>query len=130
MFRTTLFAYILLMQLPALSQVPDIMWQHCYGSELPDDAYCISGTDNGYLIGLNVEADGPGISNYHGGADIWLLNIDNAGSIIWERCYGGSGGERPSKIVRTFNNHYYLFGISDSQDGDVTCGTLYGFQDF
>jgi hypothetical protein len=100
------------------SQFPEIQWQQCYGTDDYDYTYCIEQTNNGYLVGMRVN-DGTGFTNYHGGGEIWVLNIDTIGTLIWEKCFGGSIGEEPQKIVRCTGNDYFIFGYTGSTDGDV-----------
>jgi len=101
------------------SQVPEIIWQQCYGSPDTDYNQCILKTDAGYLVGMSIYAYEPGVTNYHGGVDIWVLEIDTIGNILWERCYGGNGGDGPEKLIKTSDNNYYIIGGTNSTDGDV-----------
>lgn len=110
--------------------MPDIQWQKCFGTNEVDYAMCISETDHGYMFGIAIYTDGPGISNYHGGGDIWIINTDSTGNIIWEKCFGGSNGETCNKILKLNNNEFYIVGSTNSLDGDISCGTLYGSSDF
>ncbi|MEE4257100.1 MAG: T9SS type A sorting domain-containing protein [Bacteroidales bacterium] len=105
-------------------QVTDITLQQCYGvyrngdwtSEYPQ---CLTSIPEGYLLGIDIIENGPGISNYHGNGDMWIVKLDSLGNIIWERCYGGSDGDWIQKIVVANDSIYYLFGGSYSNDGDV-----------
>jgi len=106
------------------SQVDDIVLQRCYGTFKSDDAQveypqCIELIPEGFIIGIDMGFDDPGISNFHGGADMWIAKLDSLGNIIWERCYGGSDGDWIHKIIAVNDSIYYLFGGSFSQDGDV-----------
>jgi len=73
------------------------------------------------------------VSGNHGGDDIWLLKLDATGAKQWQKCYGGSGGERfnsvrvayPNLFVQTTDGGYLLSASAGSNDGDVTgchCG--------
>ncbi|MFA5418487.1 MAG: T9SS type A sorting domain-containing protein [Bacteroidales bacterium] len=97
----------------------DITWQQCLGTDESDYPDCISKAENGVLISITVITDNEGISNYHGSADAWLVNLDTLGNVIWEKCYGGSGGEGFNKIISLPDNEYYLLGGTNSSDGDV-----------
>jgi Secretion system C-terminal sorting domain/PKD-like domain len=122
--RKTIIFTILVLCLPvysAYSQITDITWQHCFGTGYSADSYCIEKFDNGYLLGLLVFEGGPGVSNYHGSTDTWYIHLDSLGNLLWERCYGGSGGEEPGKIVPIDEEHCYIVNISTSTDGDVLC---------
>jgi len=102
------------------AQIESVIWQNCLGAENGHNwTYAAEKTDNGYLFGIYILNDGPGISNYHGGADAWIVNTDNYGNVIWERCYGGSSGDGPHKIIRIDHDSYYLFNHASSSDGDV-----------
>jgi len=107
----TLFSY---------SQVTDIIWQKCFATvDNNSDIYCISEFNNGYLVGIQVAAESEGVSNYHGGADAWFVHFDTLGNILWERCYGGTLGDGPIKIVPIDSEHYYLVMGTMSFDGDI-----------
>ena len=100
------------------AQIPEIKWQQCYGTENNDDVYSITPTNQGYMIAICVE-DGTGLTNNHGGSEIWVINIDSTGFILWEKCFGGSLGDGPQKIIRMSNNEYFIYGLTRSYDGDV-----------
>lgn len=101
------------------SQIPDIVWQQCYGSPDTDYYQCILETDSGYLVGMGLSEFEPGISNYHGSHEIWLFKTDTAFNMEWERCYGGSAAETPIKLIKTNEGNYYIVGGTNSTDGDV-----------
>ncbi len=100
-------------------EVDDIVWQQCFGTDKMDNPNCIEKTSEGYILGINIETDAPGISNYHDKSDIWIVKTDSVGNILWERCYGGSEGDGVNKIVAINEDSYYIFGGSWSKDGDV-----------
>ena len=77
---------------------------------------------SGYLFGIELEKEGPGVTNFHGVSDAWIINTDFNGNIIWEMCYGGSEGDSPQKIIRITDSTYYLLNSSWSNDGDVQNG--------
>jgi len=103
------------------AQIPNIQWQQCYGTSETEYSYGIETCNGGYLIALMVTS-GEGLTNYHGSEDIWLANIDSAGSIIWEKCYGGSSAESPQKIVKKSDTEFFIFGYAGSTDGDIQSG--------
>ncbi len=114
-----IIGFTLLFHTASLCQVPKITWQQCYGSSDLDHTDCIIETDSGYLIGITLDEYEPGITNWHGLVDIWLIETDTIGNIIWEKCYGGSGGEGPQKLIKSTDNGYYIVGSTNSEDGDV-----------
>ncbi len=102
----------------ASAQVPEIIWQQCYGTADLDYAFGIAPTENGYMLAVEVQS-GEGLTNYHGSYDIWIVNIDSNGTLLWEKCVGGSGYDSPQKIISIGNNEFYVFGMTGSTDGDV-----------
>jgi len=101
----------------------DVVWQKCLGTNENDSPGCIAKTDNGIIVSTTIINDYEGISNYHGGADAWIVNLDSLGNIVWEKCFGGSGGEGIRKIIELSNGEYYLLGGTNSSDGDVQSNT-------
>ncbi|NOX46873.1 MAG: hypothetical protein GXO89_07840, partial [Chlorobi bacterium] len=103
----------------SFGQIPEITWQNCFGTDEDENAKCILKTDNGYLLGITLESDGPGITNFHGVADAWIISVDTVGNVIWEKCFGGSEAETSHQIIKASNHNYYLLNSSNSTDGDV-----------
>jgi len=98
----------------------EILWQGCYGGSENDAAVSILKDNSDYLIvGGTRSSDGDILSFNHGEGDAWVFQIDSGGQLVWERCFGGSGGEHIKKIYKTEDNGYFLFGVTSSEDGDV-----------
>ncbi len=119
MKKNILLLFSIFVCISAFTQNTNITWQQCLGTDESDYPYCITYSQNSYLLSLVVGKGGEGITNYHGLGDAWLVNLDTLGNIIWEKCYGGSGSEKIIKIVTLPNNEYYLLGGTNSSDGDV-----------
>ena len=102
----------------------NIIWQKCYGGSDNDQPHAIilSGK-GGYVIGaITISVDGD-VSGFHGTErnkyDVWLCEIDSAGSILWEKCFGGLGSEGISSLIRTHDGGYAFLGNATVSDGDV-----------
>lgn len=97
-----------------------ILWQRCYGGtnvEYVDEI--IRTSDGGFLItGLTSSSDGD-VSFLHGMGDAWLLKIDSAGTIEWERSLGGSSSDAAASAIE-ISDGYVFVGSTNSVDGDVT----------
>jgi hypothetical protein len=110
------------------SQIDTILWQNCLGvNNGGNNPNAIAMKKSGYLFGIGIGADDPGITNYHGDGDTWLVNTDDMGSILWERCYGGSGMDIPRKIISINDNLTYILINSTSIDGDIQNGRAGNF---
>ncbi len=101
-----------------------ILWQHCYGGSLNDDALRIVATgDGGYLFAARSYSNDGDVTGHHGStdsSDYWVVKIDSIGTIQWEKSYGGTGDDAPFGLTRTDDNAYVLCGDATSNDDDVS----------
>jgi len=116
-----------------LSSIGAIQWQKSYGGTNVDIAQSIVQTpDGGYIFAGSTLSNDGDVSGNHGYIDAWVVKIDNAGTIEWQKCLGGSSSEGKQTIgyvgtnqrnicIQLTNDGGYIFaGYSDSNDGDVT----------
>ncbi len=94
-----------------------IQWEHALGGSLEDYAYSIQQTtDGGYIVaGWTGSSDGD-VTGFFGTVDYWIVKLDNAGSIIWENCYGASGYNQATFIRQTVDGGYIVAGSSIATD--------------
>jgi len=130
MKTTKIILVLLIIPLICYTQVPEIIWQKCYGTSSFDRVYCVEEINNGYLLGLKIDTEESWITNYHGENDPWIINIDYYGNLIWEKCFGGTESESIIKIIKVSDSEFYMVGATESSDYDITCDTNYGSQDF
>jgi len=116
-----LFAIVLFTALQTFAQVPAIQWQKCYGGTGNDNANSIAQTnDGGYIIaGYTNSTNGDIVSN-HGGNDYWVVKVDPAGTIEWQKTYGGTFDDQANSVIQTTDGGYIVAGYSDSNNGDIT----------
>ena len=77
-------------------------------------------SDGGYIIaGTTSSIDGDVVGN-HGLSDMWILKLDVAGIIQWQKCFGGTGSDGASAIELSTDDGYIIAGYTFSIDGDVT----------
>jgi hypothetical protein len=105
----------------------EIAWQKSFGGSADDIATCIQQTaDEGYIVsGSSLSWDGD-ISSSHGFADYWIVKLDSAGTIQWQKSLGGSNSETAYSVQQTTDNGYIVAGESFSTDGDVGGMFLHG----
>ena len=120
--KNILSALLILFAINAYTQIPEIVWQKCYGSPESDGSYGIISKGDELLIAIHLVDSIPGVTNYHGKGDIWIINTDSTGNIIWEKCFGGSRGDVPWKLIKKSEDEFFIFGITASTDGDVQSG--------
>ena len=104
-----------------IDETGNLLWENNYGgSELDWICALAPMTDGNYaLAGFSESIDGD-LTENNGGADLWILSIDEAGNLLWEESYGGSGDERALSIIQTAEGGFAIAGASDSDDGDVS----------
>jgi uncharacterized delta-60 repeat protein len=92
-----------------LNSEGDIEWQKTYGGSEWDCASSIQQTnDGGYIVA------GETISFGAGSSDIWVLKLNSAGDIEWQKTYGGSSGDRAYSIQQTSDGGYTVAGETES----------------
>ncbi len=68
-----------------------VVWQRTFGGEGSDTAWAVATLPaGGYVIAAATASRG------HGSSDAWLMGIDEAGRLRWERLYGGALWDRPT----------------------------------
>jgi hypothetical protein len=91
----------------------NVSWQKTYGGTSSDFARTIQQTsDGGYIVAGETWSFGAG------SCDAWVLKLDSAGAITWQKTYGGAGVDQPSSIQQTSDGGYIVAGWTDSF-GDI-----------
>jgi len=107
--------------LNAQAKPPALQWQKTFGGSKLDRASSICPTpDGGYtMIGYTESLDGD-IKNPIGYGDYFLSKMDRTGTIIWQKCLGGSSMDYPACIAPTKDEGYIASGYTFSNDKDVS----------
>ncbi|HKR03833.1 MAG TPA: T9SS type A sorting domain-containing protein [Bacteroidia bacterium] len=98
-----------------------IQWQKCLGgteSEVPDKIIQLS--DSNYVVTGYTFSDDGDVTSIHGSSDGWIVKLDTAGNIIWQRCLGGSGSDRISSLQQLNDGGFIGSGYTISTDGMVS----------
>src|SRR5436190_12259968 len=93
---------------------------------------CIEQTqDGGYIVAGTSNSVNGDVTNHHGTAstsDCWIIKLNSAGTILWQKSYGGTNNDYASSIKQTTDGGYIFSGYTSSNDGDVS-GNHGGFED-
>ncbi|MBZ0205997.1 MAG: T9SS type A sorting domain-containing protein [Flavobacteriales bacterium] len=104
-----------------LSNVGEIEWQRALGGSSSDNAYAVELTgDGGYILAGYTNSHDGDVSGDHGSWDVWVVKLDGAGSIEWQKALGGYGPEIAKSVKTTSDGGYIVAGYSNSNSGDVT----------
>ena len=110
----------------------NLVWQKSYGGSKDESANSIINAKKGYLVAGYTASNDSDVSKNHGSCDFWILEIDYAGKIVWERTYGGDNHDICNSIISAKDSGYILAGETSSKNGDVKFnhGVVYtGFGD-
>ena len=106
----------------------DVLWDKRYGGSEDDNCSGIIPTaDGNYLLyGASVSpADGDKTQGLQGSNDFWIIKIDENGSKIWDKRYGGGSEDKCLYALELENGDFALSGYSRSGiSGDKTHGSL------
>lgn len=110
-----------------LDQGGKIQWQHLMGGTGTFDMFqdIVAVTGGGYLlIGTSTSSNTGTLSgvNSNGGQDAWLVKINDAGDMLWQKLYGGSNNDYFYEALPTQDNGFIIAGTSYSSNN----GTLTG----
>jgi hypothetical protein len=103
------------------NNVGDIEWQKCLGGTANDQAHSILVNNDGsyFITGMSASTNGD-VSGNHGNLDAWVVKLNTSGSILWQKCYGGSASDRGYMLIPTNDGNYCLLGEASSNNGDVS----------
>jgi len=116
-----------------LDSAGTLQWQKAFGGSIFDHAYSIQQTtDGGYVVAGETDSFGAGVY------DTYVLKLDSAGNLEWQKTFGGSGHDYAYSIQQTTDGGYVVAGwtysFASSDDNDVyilkldSNGDLHPFQ--
>lgn len=98
----------------------NMQWQNLLGGTLEEASYWVSQTaDYGFLLSLDTNSTDGQVTGNHGGRDGWLVKLNVSGTILWQKCFGGTGDDSLGLVEATADGGYFFGGSTSSIDGDV-----------
>lgn len=96
------------------------IWSKSYGGTGFETFKSIEKLSDGIAIvaGSSTSRNGD-VTGNHGDADGWLFKIDSTGTVLWQKCYGGSGYDEINSVYPTSDGGYVCVGTSSSTNGDL-----------
>lgn len=103
-----------------LDNLGNIIWDHTYGGSGMDyPKQIVPSTNGGFTICSETYSNDGDVTGGHGYFDIWLLELDKNGELLWGNCYGGTEADQPFSLLKTPSGGNIVAGITGSNDGDV-----------
>ncbi|OYU83774.1 MAG: hypothetical protein CFE24_09810 [Flavobacterium sp. BFFFF2] len=98
-----------------------LMWQKILGGNSQDKAGNIQQTsDGGYIVAGYTGSNNGDVIGNNGSTDAWVVKLNELGTIMWQKCFGGSSDDNANSIQQTTDGGYVMAGFSSSSDGDVS----------
>jgi hypothetical protein len=95
--------------------------QKSFGGSLDESANSIIQNGDGiYTMAGWTNSNNFDVNGNHGGTDAWVIKLNLAGNIQWQKCLGGTGNEKANCIIPTQAGGYAIAGWTNSNNnGDV-----------
>jgi photosystem II stability/assembly factor-like uncharacterized protein len=107
----------------------NVQWKKTYGGSASDRGYAvIQLTYGGYLIVGNASSSDGDVTLNNGASDYWIVRLNSAGTILWQKSYGGSSTDIARGVIQTLDGKLMVIGYSRSSNGNVT--NAHGGYDF
>ncbi len=99
----------------------NLVWSKTLGGYNEDVPYSVVQTpDSGYAVaGISYSNDGD-VTGLRGGSDVWLIKLNPAGDLVWNRCLGGTSGEYGVNLINAAGGGFALVANTSSNDWDVS----------
>ncbi|MEZ5014622.1 MAG: hypothetical protein R2794_10050 [Chitinophagales bacterium] len=112
--------------------IGNLEWQKCLGGSAGDYGYDLKiGNDNNFFVtGISGSDDGD-VTLHYGSpflADVWIIQLDIAGEIQWQKTIGGTQSDWGFAFMNLSDSTYVVSGLTGSTDYDVEL--THGLQDF
>ncbi len=98
----------------------DIEWRNYFGGTNTDTCYDVVETTDGYILVGSSDSTDVDINNNKGSYDFWIIKIDNAGNLLWEKNFGGTEIDEARAITKTNDGNFIIVGDTRSNDQDIS----------
>ncbi len=109
---------------------PPIKWQKTVGGTDVDTltAMCISTDASSFILcgASKSNQSGRKSENRIGGYDYWVVKMDVAGNVLWNKTYGGTKNDIPGAIIALSDGGYLVGGTSLSDKSGSKSANAYG----
>lgn len=107
-----------------LNSLGEVQWEQTLGGSSGDFANSIRQTsEGGYIVAGYTGSNDGDVTGNHGSSDYtdyWIVKLNSAGNLLWQKCLGGSLQDLATSVQQTSDGGFIVAGHSMSNDGDVT----------
>ncbi|MEP6595860.1 MAG: T9SS type A sorting domain-containing protein, partial [Ginsengibacter sp.] len=75
--------------------------------------------DGNFIIIGGTDSNNGDVTNPHGLSDVWVVKINDIGTLLWQKTYGGSFFDRALNVISTKDGNVIVSSICESTNGDV-----------
>jgi hypothetical protein len=98
----------------------DTLWTTTLGGSSDDRLYGVIAIPGGQFVAAGSTMSNTGdIDNNKGISDVWVVKLDDDGSLLWSKTFGGSGYDEAKDVMVTDDGLIVIVGWSTSSDFDV-----------
>ena len=98
-----------------------LQWSRYFGGTFTDTAYDYVQTQDGnFLIMGSSDSDDVDINNNKGTYDFWVVKLNNTGTLLWEKSFGGTEIDEARAITTTADGNFLIAGDSRSNNIDLS----------
>ncbi|MGB8193866.1 MAG: T9SS type A sorting domain-containing protein [Chitinophagaceae bacterium] len=86
-----------------------VEWRKVYGGTNTDFGENIVQVAGGYTFIAETKSNNGDVLQNYGSSDIWVVNIDNSGNILWQKSYGSSAQEYAPQVIEQIADGGYVY---------------------
>jgi len=92
-----------------------LLWEHSFGGSGYDAATTIKETsDSGFIVSGVTQSNDGDVTVNQGNSDYWVIKLNAAGILQWQKTYGGVDEDGAGLIQQTFDGGYIVAGYTHS----------------
>ena len=111
-----------------ISSTGNIIWSKLYGGTYAEGGQVIKNAlDGGYILAGYAQSMDFDVSGNHGYQDIWVVKIDDAGALQWQKCYGNGHRQFTTDLIITNDGNYVISGYSTEGTRPPGCQVIYSY---
>mgnify|MGYP000172407924 CR=1 FL=1 len=101
--------------------LPHLAWQRSLGGGANEEANSIVQTnDGGFIVAGYTLSNNGDVTLNKGAEDYWVIRLDAAGNVLWQKTYGGTLTDIATSVIQTNDDNYVVAGYAASKNGNVT----------